>query len=141
MLSASFQKPSILEVSAPIILGAVWHIGAWILATRTHCHGIGLGAMVCEGGLGLTGAIIAFAAGFLGAPLLVMILLRRAGQPHAGLVAWGAQLIAMTFTILMFRPFFRADTHSAPLLWELVTQLAIVPTFSVLLMTTLRRVR
>lgn len=126
------------RILVPVLVGAVVHISALLGAIQTTCSHepdvIGPG-LVCNGGMGFRWAIVLFGIAFLGTPLIVTHLLRRAGQMSAASIAWSAQTVVVGASAVLLWPLLKSGgIHpGGALLWEIATQVVIVPCYIVIL--------
>jgi hypothetical protein len=108
------------------------HIVGWLLASTSSCelHGVGLGGavQVCSGTLSPTMSAGLFALTFLSAPLLLTLLLRRQGQPHAALLACPGEIIAPIAMIVLVWSLL-PSSPGISLVWEATTLLVAIPIY------------
>jgi predicted permease len=126
---ASACDEAIRRTAIPIVAGTAVHITVWFLAYLPQCGvstaGVGATDVSCaEGSAALAWTALFIVIGFVGVPLGMGVLLRRAGQVHPWLIAI---VVEVALPLLGFAVI--ADS----LFREAVTQLIAVPTVVILL--------
>jgi hypothetical protein len=129
----STALPSVL--TACLVVGAL-HILAWLIASSSSCtsYGVGLGggSVTCSGILPPKAGAAILISSFIGAPILLMILLGRAHQRHAAPVALSAEVVVPVGMALAFAAM-PSLTNSGWLPWEATTQLIAIPAYVIAL--------
>lgn len=131
-----------------IAVSAGLHLAAFFVGSSLSCEleGIGLGAthVACPSGANflLVAAPAILCAGFIGAPFVMLALLRRGKQAAPVLIAALAGVVIPLITYdLLVRPTQLAYGDAPWQLWELCTQLLIVPAFVFIMSMILGRTR